>query len=101
MSRAAHLLAGAEAALGRLDPQDRTAPKLIAKAIATARREIEAANEIARAEAALPSGSIRGGALDGDENAHAVLLRLAALRAWVANPKALTDAELAMIGRAP
>ena len=72
---------------------------LAAKAIDTARRELALAPQLAMREAALPTSvaPLRDGRHDDDAVLHASLLDAAILRAHVADPQALTDAERARL----
>lgn len=100
MSDAPDLLAEAERALREglapaLQGEARYLALLAAKAVATARRALAAEAALAAAEAALCAdpAAIRAGAHDGDAALSARLLEAARLRAWIADPAALTPDE--------
>lgn len=83
------------AAAPALSGDGRYAVLLSANAVATARRDIAMADrlEAARAAIAVDPAAIRAGAHDGDAALYARILAYAALRAWIADPAALTPAE--------
>jgi hypothetical protein len=82
-----------------LAPDARYATLLCASAIATGRRDAATAARSEGLGAAVGGlrDAIRAGAHDGDAALHARLLAWAALRAWVADPDALTPRERAAL----
>ena len=100
MSDALDLLAAAQRALReelapRLDGEARYLALLAANAVATARRELVVVEPLAAlgAAASAEAAAIRAGAYDGDAALFGRLLAAARLRAWIADPSALTEAE--------
>jgi hypothetical protein len=100
MSDALDLLAEAQRTLReelapRLDGEARYLALLASNAVATARRELVAAGPLAALGAAAnaDAAAIRAGAHDGDAALFARLLAAARLKAWIADPAALTEAE--------
>jgi hypothetical protein len=95
------LLDGAAAVLRELAPtlggEARYTALLSANAIATARRDLALRDRSAAARAGLPAdaGAIRSGAHDGDATLYGRIFAHAVLRAWIADPSALTEAERA------
>jgi hypothetical protein len=79
----------------RLEGEARYLALLAANAVATARRALAVAAPLAAAEAAVEAdpAEIRAGARDDDAALVRRLLAAATLRAWVADPSALTEAE--------
>lgn len=70
---------------------------LAANAVATARRDVALAERSAAGRAGLPPdpSAIRSGAYDADAALYDSIFAHAALRAWIADPASLTDAERA------
>lgn len=68
---------------------------MAASAVAMVRRELEVADDLRAAEAALPQEveSIRSGAHDDDAGLYERLLAAAVLRAYVADPSGPTEKE--------
>jgi hypothetical protein len=100
MNDAAALLAEAERTLRGalaplLDGEARYLALLAANAAGTARRALAAAAPLADAEAAVGAdpAAIRAGAHDGDAALAGRLMAAARLRAWIADPAALTAEE--------
>jgi hypothetical protein len=95
------LIDGASAVLRRvaltLTGDARYAVLLAANAVATARRDLATSALAEAARAALPQdpAAIRSGVHDDDAALYGRLVAYAALRAWVADPGSLTEAERA------
>lgn len=82
----------------------RYAALLCASAVATARRRLaaRARAEAARVAVAVEPAAIRAGAHDDDAALYERLVAHAAIRAWIADPSSLTEAETAAhLGGAP
>jgi hypothetical protein len=106
MSDAPDLLAEAQRALReelapRLDGEARYLALLAANAVATARRGMIAGAALAAAERAVgaEAAAIRAGAHDDDAALPGRLLAAARIRAWVADPAVLTEAEARALPR--
>lgn len=100
MSDAPDLLAEAQRTLReelapRLDGEARYLALLAANAVATARRELVVAGPLAALGAATgaDTAAIRAGAHDDDAALFGRLVAAARLRAWIADPSALTEDE--------
>lgn len=101
MTETLNLLDGAATTLrdvaGSLGGEARYAVLLSASAVATARRDLATAarSDARRAALGADGAAIRAGAHDDDAALYARLVAFSALRAWVADPKAPTEAERA------
>jgi Domain of unknown function (DUF6285) len=91
------------AAAPTLSGEGRYAALLSANAVATARRDLAMAarSEAARAAIGADAAAIRSGKHDEDAALYGRLVAYTALRAWIADPNALTDAERAAYVESP
>jgi hypothetical protein len=83
------------AAAQSLSGEGRYAALLSANAVTSARRDVAMAErtEALRAALAADTAAIRAGGHDDDAALYERLVAYTALRAWIADPNALTDAE--------